>query len=53
MAQDAIKPGDAIPRMFSEQTPISKNVPFLNEKEKKKVLDSNRVYTKMPNSKLS
>jgi ribosomal protein L15E len=47
--QNLMKPGCAVSRVFSQQAPISKGVPYLNEKEKRKVIGSNRAHTKMNN----
>ena len=44
-----LKPGDAVPRVFSTQKPISAGEKFLGDKEKRILLTSNRAFTKQPN----
>ena len=50
--QQCMKPGDAIPRVFSSSKPLNIGDRFLNEKQKSKLLQSERAFNKSANGKV-
>lgn len=47
-----MKPGDAVLRIFSNMKPINTGDRFIDEKERAKLVFSNRMFNRKPNGKL-